>query len=214
MDCIDDVISDLKKINQYYENSGNAETSVEPSEAVVESPHGNQEVVVQEVVIPEKHWYQFSDWFSRQDELLEAILRTLQAYLQAKERIDTTPPVVPEYPEIPAGIEPKLDTIALEASLARTLLEGFNFIAGQTIVNTAGTEVEIIPYQKTYLLIIRANLTNAGDVYLGTIGVSNIGGYVLDPGAAVAIQVDVSKKKMYVDADNNGDGISWMALVN
>lgn len=69
-----------------------------------------------------------------------------------------------------------------------------------------GTTITLGPGGK---LAIRADSGNAGSIYVGDSGVSSSNGFVLDPGESVSISVaDVST--IYIDADNNGDGVSWL----
>jgi hypothetical protein len=159
-------------------------------------------------------WWQVTDALTRQDELLEAIL--LQLQMMAVQPPEPMPPPSepPEPPVIPPGIEPKLDVIAEEQTRTKQLLEGFNFITGQATVQMAGTSVEVVSTVKTYLVVIRADINNAGSIYVGTKGVSATTGYILDAGEALAIPIDNLKKAIWVDAANSGDGCSWIALVD
>lgn len=91
MSGIDELLEEVKKINS----------------------QAKTEVVLEEPVIPEKHAWQFMDAFTRQDELLEAILKAI--YETAPEPpIPPPPPPEPEPVEpviIPPGIEPKMNEI-------------------------------------------------------------------------------------------------------
>jgi len=160
--------------------------------------------------IPAKQWYQILDTLSRNDELLEAILRQLKKM----ETLIPSPATPPEYPVIPPGIEPKLDVIAVQSIRTKELLEGFSFLNGQSVVAAPGTRMEVISTVKTYLIIVRAHLTNVGDVYVGGSGVTAGTGFILNPGAAVVLQTDCLKKSIWMDAANANDGVSWIALVD
>ena len=93
MTGIDELLEEVKKIN-----SGITPDNVTP------------DVKLGEPDIPEKKWYQFMDALSRNDELLESILKAI--YETAPE--PPIPPPTPPEPEpviIPPGIEPKMDEI-------------------------------------------------------------------------------------------------------
>ena len=167
-----------------------------------------------QVTVPEKHWWHLADALSRNDELLQAILEQLQTMEQV------TPPTVPapppdyEGPVIPPGIESAVQLTAEEQVRTRKLLEGFNFITGQSTVQTAGTAVEVVSTVRTYYLIVRSHANNSGEVYVGGRGVSATSGYVIGAGEAIAISIDNLKKSVWVDAATAGDGVSWIALVD
>ncbi|MHA1852586.1 MAG: hypothetical protein ACTSUF_03655 [Candidatus Heimdallarchaeaceae archaeon] len=192
-----EILNEIKKIK-----NSNPEPETNP-----EKKELNQE----EPTIPEKHWWQISDWFTRRDELLEAILKQLQAMgqIQLAPAAPTPPP-----PVMPPGIEPKLDVIATEQTRTKELLEGFNFITNQSTVPTPGTPTEVISTVKTYLVIIRAHTTNTGNIYVGGQGVTPATGFILGAGESLAIPIDNLKKRIWIDADVAGEGVSWIALVD
>lgn len=162
--------------------------------------------------VPQHQWYQIGDWFSRTDELLEKILLQLM-------EMGTVPPVAVPAPlpppvPIPPGVEPKLDVIAAEQIRTKELLEGFSFVTNQGVVSAPGTPLEMLSGTKTYLIMVRANATNAADVYVGGQGVTAGTGYVLGPGDAAAVPINAQRKRVFIDAAAAGDGVSWLALVD
>ena len=165
----------------------------------------------QQLEVPKKHWWQLSDILSRQDELLEAILLQLQSMATLT---PTPTPPTPEVPVIPPGMTAKLDVIAGEQIRTKELLEGFNFITGQATVPTPGTPMEVISTVKTYLIILRAHVTNTGNIYVGGKGVNTTNGFILGAGEALSIQIDNTKKTIWINADVTGEGVSWIALVD
>ena len=161
----------------------------------------------------ESKWWQFTDWFSNQDELLKAILKQLQTMDQVTAPTVPAPPPDYDAPVIPPGLEPAMKLTAQEQIRTRQLLEGFNFVTNQSVVSTPGTPVEVVSTVKTYLVIIRAHTANTGSIYIGGQGVTPQTGYILDAGEAMSIQIDNLKKSIYIDADIAGEGVSWIALV-
>jgi hypothetical protein len=198
----DNILDEIKEIK----NSGPTTDNEETKEQSPEQP-----TQVPAATIPEPKWYQVADWFTNQDELLKAILEQLRTISTL---IPTLIPPVPEIPQIPAGIEPKLDVIAREQTRTKELLEGFNFLTGQGSVTTPGTPYELVSTVKTYLIIIRANIGNISSIFIGGRGVSATTGYILDPGEALAIQIDNLKKSVWIDSVSANDGVSWIALVD
>lgn len=93
-----------------------------------------------------------------------------------------------------------------------------NIETGQDTVTTAGNAVQLnggtsISVPDGASVAVRANSDNTGTVYIGDSTVSASTGFEKTPGDGVSINVeDVSS--IYVDADNSGDGVSWLVEVN
>lgn len=89
---------------------------------------------------------------------------------------------------------------------------------GQQSVPTAGTSEalnggtqEVVPNGAA--LAVRADTGNTGDVYVGDASVTTSNGFVLGPGESLSLAVsDVAD--VSIDADNNGDGVSWIVEVD
>ncbi len=198
MEKMSDVLNEVRKLK---ENTAEG------------NPNPPEETQIEETTtIPQKAWWQLADHLSRQDELLEAILKQLQRMGEVVPA--PPPPIPPEYPVIPPGMLGKLDVIAIEQTLTKQLLEGYNFLTGQSTVATPGTSVEVVSTVKTYLVVIRADITNVGSIYVGTKGVSATTGYILDAGEALAIPIDNLKKTIWIDAATANDSVSWISLVD
>lgn len=92
-----------------------------------------------------------------------------------------------------------------------------NLSYGQDTVSTSGTAVALnggtsqtVPDGKA--VSIAANSGNAGSVYVGDSSVGTASGRELQPGGDISLAVsDVAS--IYVDADNGGDGVSWIVEV-
>lgn len=167
-----------------------------------------------DTLIPKKQWYQFSDIFTRQDEILEAILLQLQKMESTLATQPPTPTPVQQPPQIPAEFGGKFDSMINLLSLIFKNSEGYGYITGASNLIATGTQQEVVSTIKTYLVIIRANITNTGTIYLGGRGVSGVTGYQIDAGEAVALQINNVKKSIWMDGTVAGDGISWIALVD
>jgi len=197
------ILNGIKEIKEEYpnnlaivENQKNPDKSINPDAVALDT---------------ERRWWHFADVLTRQDELLEAILLQLQsmASLQAG-------PVVPPTTEevIPTEVMSVLNITAREQQRTKQLLEGFNFITGQSTMQTAGTPVEVISTIKTYYIIIRADINNTGTIYLGSRGVSVTTGYAINAGEAIALSIDNTKKQVWMNGTAANDVVSWMALVD
>lgn len=85
---------------------------------------------------------------------------------------------------------------------------------GQDSVTTAGTAVQLnsgtsLSVPNGSSVAVRADGGNAGNIYVGDSNVSSSNGFVLAAGESVSMPVnDVSK--IHIDADNNGEGVSWI----
>ena len=202
----DDILGELKKMKQQEYQKIKEEY---PNNLVTNSDPPEQ--ADQQAAIPQRQWYQFGDWFTRTDELLEAILLQLQgmgALIAPPAPTPVEPTPIPT--EFVAILQNQLGLLGL----IRNYLEGFNFITGQGIVQTAGTPIELISTVKTYLVMIRADIANTGNIYIGGTGVSAATGYFLGAGEAMTIQIDNLKKSIWIDADVSGEGVSWLALID
>lgn len=88
---------------------------------------------------------------------------------------------------------------------------------GQDSVTTAGTSVALnggttIATAANGELAIRADSGNAGDIYVGDSDVDSSNGFVLGAGESISLPVaDVAD--VHIDADNNGEGVSWIVEV-
>ncbi len=84
-------------------------------------------------------------------------------------------------------------------------------VYGRKVVTTAGTSVLIINgTTQTDALIIKALFDNDGDVYVGDSSVDSTNGFPLSPGESVSITIDNEKDNVYIDSDNNGDGVAYI----
>jgi hypothetical protein len=80
---------------------------------------------------------------------------------------------------------------------------------GRTTVSTAGTAVALTSAQETIAVTIRALDSNSGDVYVGDNTVDSNNGYPLSKGETFSVDIDLNEAMIYVDADNNGDGVAF-----
>lgn len=85
---------------------------------------------------------------------------------------------------------------------------------GQDTVSTAGSPVALnggtsLSVPEGASVSVRANSDNAGTVYIGDSSVSASTGFEKTAGDGLTLNVeDVST--IHVDADNGGDGVSWI----
>lgn len=84
----------------------------------------------------------------------------------------------------------------------------------QKNVTSAGT-AEALQSQDVpagYAVVVRAKEGNSGNIYVGNSGVSSSNGDILNPGGVVELFVD-DVSDIYIDADNDGEGVSWVVEV-
>lgn len=85
---------------------------------------------------------------------------------------------------------------------------------GQQSVATAGTAEALnggtsLTVPDGSSLAVRANGGNAGNIYVGDSTVASTNGFILGAGESIGLQVsDVAD--VYIDADNAGEGVSWI----
>jgi hypothetical protein len=104
-------------------------------------------------------------------------------------------------------------------SIEGTPLTGVNHesaaISGVTLVNTAGTEVVLGSQEIQGPLAIHAIAGNAGVVYIGNTGADAVGsasGYELSAGDTIVLSYVKNLSQIYVDAANNTEYVTWLAL--
>ena len=88
-------------------------------------------------------------------------------------------------------------------------------ISGQKTVAAAGTAVALGTALIHGPLIVKALLANTNNVYVGNDGagdVTSANGIELDAGEVVVFDQVSSLSTLFVDADTNGEGVSWLAL--
>lgn len=89
---------------------------------------------------------------------------------------------------------------------------------GQETVTTAGTAVQLNGGTTVYVpngasVAVRADGGNAGSIYVGDSNVSSSNGFVLGASESVSLPVD-NVAAIYIDADNDGEGVSWITEVD
>lgn len=90
-------------------------------------------------------------------------------------------------------------------------------LSGQKTVTTAGTAV---PLSATELringpLMVKALLANTNNVYVGNDGAGDVtsgNGVELDAGESIVFSYVGDLQKVFLDADTNGEGVSWVML--
>lgn len=85
---------------------------------------------------------------------------------------------------------------------------------GQDSVTTAGTAVQLnggtsLTIPAGAELVVRSDGGNAGNIYVGDSDVSSSNGFVLGAGESVSVPTD-DVNNVHIDADNNGEGVSWL----
>ena len=81
-------------------------------------------------------------------------------------------------------------------------------VTGQKTVTTAGTQVAIGGNVDVRRLIVVADPDNGGNIYVGPDTVSSSTGLKLPPGGILPCG-NVNLSKIFIDADYNGEGISY-----
>jgi predicted secreted Zn-dependent protease len=99
-----------------------------------------------------------------------------------------------------------------QVSTTSNLVPASTVISGQKAVTTAGTEVVLDSSTAVLSVTVKAKHGNTNMIYVGTNPVSSSTGFVLDAGEAVSLDVD-NLADVYIDADTNGEGVSYIAVV-
>ena len=87
------------------------------------------------------------------------------------------------------------------------------FVSEKT-VTTAGTAVALASSQRVRSVTIVAKSGNAGQIYVGGSDVDNATNDGLAPGDALEVPVDswLDLSEIYIDTDNNGEGVDFYAV--
>ena len=80
-------------------------------------------------------------------------------------------------------------------------------VSGQKTVTTAGTAVAVGGDVDSRDLVVIADPDNAGDIYVGPSTVDSTGCKL--PAGGILPCGNVNLAEIYIDADNNGEGISY-----
>lgn len=151
--------------------------------------------------IPETKAHQILDRFASTDEILREILKVLKKTIRTPEE-----PTIPGMRPFPAPTPPFPTAIT-------AILEGYPFNTNQTNITTAGNPLSLVGKVRTRAILIKANLDNIGNIYIGDKGVSSTKSYILEPGGVVGGNIDASKTEVYIDGATAGDGVSFMVLL-
>ncbi|MCK9571375.1 hypothetical protein M0R72_20670, partial [Candidatus Pacearchaeota archaeon] len=81
-------------------------------------------------------------------------------------------------------------------------------VSGQKTVTTAGTAVAVGGDVDSRDLVVIADPDNSGDIYVGDSSVDAATGVKLPPGGILPCG-NVNLAEIYIDADNDGEGISY-----
>lgn len=87
--------------------------------------------------------------------------------------------------------------------------------SGQKTVTTAGTAEALGSQVVNGPLMVKALLANSNNVYVGNDGAGDVtgsNGLELDAGDSVVFEFVGNLSEIILDADTNGEGVSWLAL--
>jgi len=208
-DELDTLMDEVKRLRESFENNASY-TTEEP-----------------QIQIPEKKWYHIADAISRNDELLEAILKAIQALKFPEVPAPPAPPPPPAIPppEIPPDLLGKMDTlINLTNNMYNTLkeikdlqektlgeLEGLYFVNGVKTISKSNTSENLAHKMRTKSILIVADKNNSGILYIGGEDVGPETSTKLNPGESIQLDCDLYKKELYIYG-TSGDSVTWVAM--
>lgn len=82
---------------------------------------------------------------------------------------------------------------------------------GNVTVTTAGTRVVLGSSQAILGVTVKANDDNTGSIWIGDSSVASGDGLELSPGDGVPIDMS-NINVLYIDSDEDGDGVSYLAV--
>ena len=123
------------------------------------------------------------------------------------------PVLIPPPLEIPNEMLKKMDKMIELLEKTHSELEGLYFYTIYTKVNIAGKPVRVADKRKTKSIVIIAETGNSGSIYVGDRGVSvSHAGAILRPGESIPMDVDLNKREVYINSENNGDGVNCVIM--
>ena len=88
-------------------------------------------------------------------------------------------------------------------------------ISSQTIVTTAGSAVPLGSQTINGPLMVKALSSNAGSIAIGNDGSNDVttsNGLLLSASEAVVFDFVGNLASLYIDSENDGEGVAWLAL--
>ena len=86
-------------------------------------------------------------------------------------------------------------------------------ITNNKVTTTSGVRVALAASTVVASVSIKALHTNKGSVFIGNSTVSSSNGYVLRANDTIDLDID-DLAKVYMDVSSNGEGITYIAVVN
>ena len=87
-------------------------------------------------------------------------------------------------------------------------------LSGKTTVTTAGTAVVLGNMTVDGPLMVKALLANTNNIYVGNVNgdVASTNGLQLDAGEVIIFNYIGDLNNIWIDADTNGEGVTWLLL--
>ncbi len=87
-------------------------------------------------------------------------------------------------------------------------------LSGKTTVTTAGTAVVLGNMAVDGPLMVKALLANTKNIYVGNVNgdVASTNGLELDAGEVIIFNYVGDLNNIWIDADTNGEGVTWLLL--
>lgn len=87
-------------------------------------------------------------------------------------------------------------------------------LSGKTTVTTAGTAVVLGNMTVDGPLMVKALLANTNNIYVGNVNgdVASTNGLELDAGEVIIFNYVGDLNNIWIDADTNGEGVTWLLL--
>jgi hypothetical protein len=88
-------------------------------------------------------------------------------------------------------------------------------MSGQKTVTSGDTAEQLGSQQISGSLMVKALLANTGNVYVGNDGTGDVAsgtGMELDAGEVIIFSYVGNLESIWIDADEDGEGVAWLAL--
>lgn len=232
MNGISGVTDEIKSMSQSLKNGTDIEKAIgilraELYAAFAETNNNQKQMIADNKAFIKNLGTELKRIIGEENSKSELLRRDINAYLENNNKLlnevtkhlkeiskkVSKPVLIPPPMEIPKEMLKKLDKMIELQEMTHGELEGLYFYTIQKKVNTAGKPVRVADKRKTKSIVIIADATNTGNIYIGDRGVSaSNAGAILRPGESIPMDVDFNKREVYLDSANNGDGVNCVIM--
>lgn len=113
---------------------------------------------------------------------------------------------------VPVAVDPATGAILTDVEVTVNSGTTAALLTGQkTATQNSAVQVDAVSNALSNGMILKAPTTNAGNIYVGLVGVTNATGDILEPGESRGYSVNNTNLLYIYSATNSTDKVSWSA---